>query len=124
VAEDSDNASALPYALMLQGVALAKRGHRAEAEAGIATLSTLGSQRFNFCGRSPSVLWGMVPRRHCGSVGRRHPGGVLAAAEFRNDGHRASERGRRDATAVLAVSGADQAAGATSFAVIPYREFS
>jgi len=58
VAEDSDNASALPYALMLRGVALAKRGHCAEAEAVIATLSTLGSQRFNFCGRSPSVFCG------------------------------------------------------------------
>ncbi len=43
---------------MLRGVALAKRGHCAEAEAVIATLSTLGSQRFNFCGRSPSVFCG------------------------------------------------------------------
>ena len=42
VTEGPTNASALPYALMLQGVALAKRGHRAEAEAVIAKMSTLG----------------------------------------------------------------------------------
>ncbi|MEO7520899.1 MAG: hypothetical protein ABIW79_03685, partial [Gemmatimonas sp.] len=44
VAEGPPNASALPYALMLQGIALAKRGHRAEAEAVIAKISTIGGQ--------------------------------------------------------------------------------
>jgi len=42
VAERLTNTSALPYALMLQGIALAKRGHRAEAEAVIAKIATLG----------------------------------------------------------------------------------
>ena len=70
VAEGPTNASAFPYALMLQGVALAKRGHAAEAGAVIAKMSTLGGPNADV-----AQCW-TVSTGRCGDW---YPAGIAAA---------------------------------------------